>query len=219
MRFGMALLAAALMLLSACGDWKTDPDTLTARTGPAAGMACNACHAYPPQDSNHLYHLYQTVPDKTINGPVTCLSCHRNSLKSQEVAVADTFFRNPDPLGNPPEVSSVNYPIVSPADTLAIQARSWPIDSVVLWPQTHPVLQPGRPVPPPDSGLAEYMTGLAHLNGIIDVVFDPKHSDLTRFGDSAAFNPRQETCSAVSCHPTDGPYRFAAPAKGLPGLK
>ena len=69
-------------------------------------------------------------------------------------------------------------------------------------------------------GIQEYMTGLAHLNGTVDVEFDPKYSDPDRFGGaSAAFHPAEETCSAVSCHPTDGPYRFAAPRKGLPGLK
>lgn len=216
MRSGLIALVIAL-LLAACGNWKTDPATLTARTASVAGMACNSCHAYPPQDSNHLYHLYQTVPDKFANGAVTCLACHRNSLQARDVALPDTFFRNPDPDGDIPYVSSLNAPITSPADTFNASVRKWPIDSIVIRRQTHPIPRTG---PPPSGDIAEFMTGLAHLNGTVDVAFDPKHSDPARFGGMAAtFNPKEETCSAVACHPGNDPYRFAAPRKGLPGLK
>lgn len=217
MRFGLAVwVFVTAACLSACGDWKTDPASLTARTTtPAKGMACNACHAYPPLDSNHIYHLYLTAPEKTRNGPTTCLDCHRNSLQMQTVAIPDTFFHDvPDSIS----LSSINYPVLSPTDTADIRMRTWPIDSIIVRIQNHPLLQPGRPVP--DSGLAEFMTGLAHMNGTVDVKFDAKYSDPARFGgDSATFDPKQETCSAVSCHPGNDPYRFAAPGKGLPGLK
>ena len=216
MRLGLAALVLAF--LCACGNWKTDPATLTARTAPASGMSCVACHAYPPADSNHSYHLYQTVPDKFANGAVTCLACHNNSLASRVVAMQDTFFRNPDPLGELPYVSSMNYPVTSPADTFSIRVRGWPIDSIVARPQTQPIPQSGRPSL--NGEITEFMTGLSHLNGTVDVAFDPKHSDPARFGGaSATFNPKEETCSAVACHPGDNPYRFAAPGKGLPGLK
>jgi hypothetical protein len=216
MRFGWAALL--LLAFCACGNWKTDPATLTARSVPAAGMACNACHAYPPQDSNHVYHLYQVVPDKFANGAVTCLACHRKSLQAREVAVLDTFFRNPDPLADLEQVSSLNYPVGNPPNPFSASVRSWPVDSVVARPQTHPVAQFGRP-PAAEDEIAEYMTGLAHLNGTVDVIFDPKHSDPERFaGQTASFNPKEETCSAVACHPGNGPYRFASPGKGLPAL-
>lgn len=216
MRLGLAALV--LGFLVACGNWKTDPATLTARSGPAPGMSCIACHAYPPQDSNHLYHLYQTVPDKFVNGAVTCLACHRNSLASRVVVMKDTIFRNPDPLGDLSSVSSMNYPITSPADTFSIRVRSWPVDSVIPRPQTQPIPQANLVFS--ESGILEYMTGISHLNGTLDVVFDPKHSDPARFGGTqATYNPKEETCSAVACHPGDNPYRFAAPSKGLPGLK
>jgi hypothetical protein len=164
--------------------------------------------------------LYRVLPDKFVNGEVTCLACHSKSLASRVVAVQDTFFRNPDPSEDPPWASSLNAPVNLPTDTFEIRVRSWPIDSIVARPQTHPMPQSGRPSPVSDSGIVEFMTGLAHLNGSIDVVFDPKHSDPARFGGMpASFNPKQETCSAVACHPGDNPYRFAAPSKGLPGLK
>jgi hypothetical protein len=217
MRLVLAALGLACLIL-ACGNWKNDPAALTARSGPATGMGCTNCHAYPPQDSNHLYHLYQTTPDKFANGPITCLACHRNSLRATEVALADTFFRNPDPLGDIPYVSSMNAPVTPTSDPFNREVRGWDIDSIVIRRQTHPVAQTGRP--PPNGEMTEFMTGLAHLNGTVDVVFDPKHSDQARFGGmSATFNPKEETCSAVACHPGNDPYRFAAPSKGLPGLK
>jgi len=218
MRFALAAFVLACLLM-ACGNWKTDPATLTARSAPATGMGCMNCHAYPPQDSNHLYHLYQASGNKAVNGEITCLACHRNSLIATEVVLADTFFRNPDPLGDIPYVSSMDAPLTIPPDTFNLRVRTWPIDSIILRHQTRPVPQHGRPAPA-DTGLVEFMTGLAHMNGTVDVIFDPKHSNPARFGGaSASYNAKEETCSAVDCHPGDDPYRFAAPSKGLPGLK
>ena len=81
-----------------------------------------------------------------------------------------------------------------------------------------------RPVPwPPRGGdlpeLQEWMTGLAHLNGVVDVVFDSTSNDTAKYhGAMASFNPAMETCSAVACHPNHGAYRFADPARGLSEL-
>jgi hypothetical protein len=67
--------------------------------------------------------------------------------------------------------------------------------------------------------LREWVTGLAHMNGTVDVVFDATISDTARFlGARAEFNPKMETCSAISCHSKDGLYRFEACSKNLPGL-
>jgi hypothetical protein len=216
----MRLAPAFLILaLAACGDWKQDPAALTARGAPAAGLSCAACHNYPPQDSNHLYHLYEVGPNKYANGPVTCLDCHYASLQHREVAVADTLFL--DPSTNPAfhiVQSSVDWPVGSPPDSFALVIRSWKIDSIQMLTQTHPIPRDGTPLA--GTGLADFMTGLAHLNDSVDVVFNPDYDDTARFGgERAAFHPKEETCSAVSCHPTDGPYRFAAPSKGLPGLR
>jgi hypothetical protein len=64
------------------------------------------------------------------------------------------------------------------------------------------------------------MTALAHMNRKVDVLFDARNSDSARFnGERASFNPKQETCSAVACHPGDKPYSFGSVAKGLPELK
>lgn len=216
MRLAIAFLA---LVLFACGDWKQDPDALVARGAPAMGPGCASCHNYPPRDSNHLYHLYVAVGNKYDNGRITCLDCHRTSIQAREVVLRDTLFLNPEtePSFHITE-SSLDRPVRSPADSFAILIRSWQVDAIREIRQFHPIPQGGRPLP--DSGLVDFMTGLAHLNGSVDVVFDTTYNDPDRFGGQAAlYRPTQETCSAVSCHPTDGPYRFAAPSKGLEGLK
>jgi hypothetical protein len=77
---------------------------------------------------------------------------------------------------------------------------------------------PDRPGAFPD--FQEYVTSLAHMNGKVDVAFDPRNSDTAKFnGNSASWNPKQETCSAVACHP--GPsavYSFGSKAKNLPEI-
>jgi hypothetical protein len=83
--------------------------------------------------------------------------------------------------------------------------------------QNHPIAQPDRPGARPL--FREYVTALAHLNGSVDVAFDPRNSDPALYGgDSARFDPQKETCSAVACHPGGLDYRWAAPNKGLPRL-
>ncbi len=80
-----------------------------------------------------------------------------------------------------------------------------------------------RPIPlPPHLGvktdIQEYMTGLAHMNNKVDVVFDRNITNKIKFGgDTAVYNPQKETCSAIACHENSGPYSFSAPSKGIPG--
>ena len=197
-----------------------DSAALTARTAvPATGMGCVACHAYPPDDSNHLYHLGRDIADKRINGLITCLDCHNQSLAAREEVMNDTFYHDPDPASRfPGDYSTVDFPVTGTVNPPPLLIRSWHLDSVIIRRQRHPLQQPGRA--PTGTGLAEFMTGLAHLNDSIDVVFDPNVSDTARFlGARAAYNPREETCSAVACHQDAIAYRFASKAKGLPGSK
>jgi hypothetical protein len=83
--------------------------------------------------------------------------------------------------------------------------------------QPYPIPLSGK-IPKQDE-VQEWITGLAHMNGKVDVVFDASVSDSSRFhGKRPEFNPKTETCSAVSCHSHDGPYRFEACSKNLPEL-
>jgi hypothetical protein len=209
-------MIAACLALAACGEWKNDAGELTARSAsPAPGMACDACHAYPLLDKNHDYHLNTAPSNRDLNGRITCLDCHGRSIRGVPVVVIDTLFRdtvtsegsftsaNPDPLARNSEGHIIRTQELARVDTLH---------------QNHPVAQPGRPAAA--SGFQEYVTTLAHLNGTVDVAFDPRNSNPANWGgDTAFFNPKLETCSAVECHPAgEKVYRWAADRKGLPEL-
>ncbi len=201
-------------LLIACGDWKAPSDTLTARTAStSSGMACDACHAYPLTDRNHDYHLTIASSNRLLNGPITCLDCHSRSIGGEAVIVIDTVFQDTD--GSRYFTSLHPDPEAATSGGKAI--RSLSLLQVDTLHQNHPVPRPGRPGSHPQ--FQEYVTALAHLNGTVDVAFDPRNSDPAQYGgDSAVFNPESETCSAVACHPGGKDYRWAAPSKGLSAL-
>lgn len=194
-------------LLAACGEWKTDRQELTSVTAALLpGPDCSSCHAYVLQDSNHLFHLYTADSSKLINGPVTCLDCHSTSIAYNTVALADSIFR--DPQGA--TWSSLDYP-------KSQVIRAYPLLRVDTVRQHRPVPAPPRPGEAP--GYQEYVTALAHCNGVVDVAFDARVSDTANFsGSRATYNPKEQTCSAIYCHERVNPYRWGAPSKGLPGL-
>jgi hypothetical protein len=223
LRSACAALCAALAL-AGC-NLQEDPAQLTARTSASAvqGARCMSCHQYPLQDTNHVYHLYHTTGDKHVNGSITCMDCHSMSIQYTNVVLQDSFWHDTtsDPVkNNPGTFSSLDRPTSDPTDSLAPIIRTYHLDSVIARPQRHPIPLPKQRDYTPS--LTEYMTGLAHMNGQVDVVFDPRVSDTARYGGAKAdYNPQEETCSAVACHPS-GPniaYRFAAPSKGLSELK
>lgn len=216
----LAGVAACLFAacLAACGQWNADTAELTARTStPVQGANCSSCHGYPLEDTNHVFHLYHTSPNKGFNGPITCLDCHFRSLQYHSVVLQDTFYVDTSDFST---WSTVDHPFGIGEDTAAIRIRSLKLDTVIVFHQNRPIPLPKRPGAA--TSFTEFLTGLAHMNNSVDVEFDPKISDTVRFlGEKASYNPTMETCSAVACHP-DGPnkdYRFAAPLKGLPELK
>jgi hypothetical protein len=201
--------SACTALILACGDWKNDPDSLTARTSAAAvpGPDCSSCHAYVLNDSNHLFHFFKADSNKSINGAVTCLDCHARSIAWKETPLPDSIFV--DSFGG--FWSSLDYPKSAAIRTYRLER----IDTVR---QHRPI--PEKPEPGRIPAYREYATALAHMNGRVEVAFDPRVTDTSKYsGASAAYNPSQETCSAVACHERQNPYRWAAPSKGLPGLK
>lgn len=176
-------------------------------------MACDACHAYPLTDRNHDYHLNIASANRLLNGRITCLDCHTRSLRGEAVIVIDTLFQDTD--GS--RYFTSLHPRAGDTARGGGLIRSLSLTRVDTLIQNHPVPQPERPDAHP--GFQEYVTALAHLNGTVDVAFDPRDSDPAQYGgDSATFNPESETCSAVACHPGGKDYRWAAPRKGLPAL-
>jgi hypothetical protein len=176
-------------------------------------MACDACHAYPLTDRNHDYHLTTASSNRLLNGPITCLDCHTRSLRGQVVVSFDTVYQ--DTATGEKSFTSL-HPGAAERNSDGRIIRSLTLIQVDTLRQNHPIAQPGRPGARPL--FQEYVTALAHLNGSVDVAFDPKNSDPALYGDSARFDPQMETCSAVACHPGGVDYRWAAPNKGLPRL-
>lgn len=211
-----SLVAAWPVFLVACGDFRMDGGELTARSA-AAPMSpdCASCHAYPLVDTNHTYHLLYTTERKEGNGPLTCMDCHSTAIAKEPFTFRDTFFI--DSIGN--EWSTFDFPIDPRKPGKADTIRTFTLVRVDSVQQERPIPAPKRPGSIP--AFQEYITSIAHMNGKVDVVFHPRNVDTVRFkGVPAEFNPRQETCSAISCHPGSGPgttpyWRFAAPLKGL----
>ena len=152
-------------------------------------------------------------PNRLLNGHVTCLDCHARSIRSEMVIIIDTLFQDTD--GS--KYFTSQHPKSGDTTSGGAVIRGLALIRVDSLHQNHPIAQPERPGAHPL--FQEYVTTLAHLNGTVDVAFDPRNSDPTQYGgDSAAFNPESETCSAVACHPGGKDYRWAAPRKGLPAL-
>jgi hypothetical protein len=202
------LVAAFASLIFACGDWKMDSRELTAHTAAAqTGPDCASCHGYLLNDSNHLFHLTTADSNKAINGPVTCLDCHSTAIAFRVTPIPDSIFL--DSFGG--TWSSLDYPKSAVIRTFRLVR----VDTVR---QHRPI--PASPRPGATPPYREYVTALAHCNGVVDVVFDSRVSDSVKFtGARAAYSAKEQTCSAVSCHERENPYRWAAPSKGLPGLK
>jgi hypothetical protein len=183
-------------------------------------MDCAACHGYPLKDLNHDYHLFEAVGSKYLNGKITCLDCHAQSIRSVSLVLLDSLFEKPDgemhrTLENPDPAARTP---ASAGDTVTYRIRSLPLFQIDTLRQNHPVAAPARNGAKP--AFQEYLTGLAHMNQKVDVVFDPRMSDTARFlGQPASYNPKQESCSAIACHPGNKPYSFGSVAKGLPILK
>ena len=176
--------------------------------GRGGGPDCASCHPYPPPDANHVFHFGNPLASRG-NGTISCRDCHAESLLGRPVLALDSIFLSVDSAGNRVEWSGILYP-----DAAFI--RQWPLLRVDTLSQIRPVEQEGSTA---EIGfLRQWLTGPAHLNGRVDVIFDSLVSDALRFGGlTAEFHPALQTCSAVNCHKGAGAYQWAAPSKGLPG--
>lgn len=210
----MLLAAAAVCAFGAACDPKIQSEAaLTAHTSePQAGMGCSTCHAYILGDKDHQYHLFQTDGNNAINGSITCLDCHATSILSKSVMLLDSVFL--DSMGN--EWHSLDFPLSNDGPSIGDTLRNFPLEKVDTLTQNHPVPVSAGPARAGDRGVREWMTGLAHMNGKVDVVFDPRVSDTAKYHAQAGYSPEQESCSAIACHPSgEKPFRFADPARGF----
>lgn len=208
LKFSFFSVLSGLLLLIACMDTSLDPDALIAKTTtPQSGPACASCHGYPLRDTNHVYHLFETDSSITNNRPITCLDCHARSMASHRVTFLDTVYQ--DTNGN--EFHAIDFPDDPELRTF----RLLRVETLI---RPRPIPMPTRPGPL--SEMVEWVTALAHMNGVVDVEFDSTSVDTGRFhGTRAVYRSEQQTCSSVACHPNPGAYRWAAPSHGLSLLK
>ncbi len=200
----------------ACNSWIPEENALATRTTETQETAnCASCHTYPVGGVNHQYHLLHTDKMKPGNGKITCLDCHYNSLQSRDVKIMDSIFMD--------TVNQVNnsYSTYDFGDNT--QFRNSILQGAYVFHHVDTLIE-HHPIPVPYNSrstlMQEWITSMAHLNGTVDVKFDPRYTDLKRFNDTAAtFNPKMETCSAVACHPTGGAWAWPAPSKKIKGFK
>ncbi|MEO6095864.1 MAG: hypothetical protein ABIW76_09320 [Fibrobacteria bacterium] len=206
-RLRKAALAAFGLLAAFSGCRNETPGLTSVSKAAQSGPDCASCHAYPLRDTNHVYHLFETSSSITNNRPITCLHCHNTAIMGRDTAFQDSIFL--DPNGN--EFHALDFPDIP-------EIRGYPLVRVETLVRNRPIAMPPRPGPEPV--ISEWITSVAHMNGVVDVVFDPSSIDTSRFrGAPAEFNPKTSTCSAMACHPNQGPYRWAIPSRNLPILK
>jgi hypothetical protein len=204
MRVTLALLLGAA--LSGCIQVMSSKELTGKGDTQPVGANCSSCHPYALKDQNHFYHIvYVDMYVKRVNGTVTCLDCHKSSLQYRRVTLMDSIYQDSAGVVR----SLLDHPLWEGLRE-GVLIR---VDTLV---QNQPI--PSPRVVPGEYEIQEWMTGLAHMNGRMEVEFDSSVTDAGRFmGARAEFNPQRETCSAISCHERPYPYRFAAPSKGLSG--
>ena len=206
---GLCLTVA--LLLAGCEA--LDQGDLSARTTASqAGAACASCHAYPLRDLHHQYHLFNADTlriVKNVNGRITCVDCHADAMASQTHLLLDSICVD--------ALKPSGWSSFDEQTDFRKCLQSNPLGRVDTLRQHRPVPMPPRPGEVPI--LEEWMTGMAHMNGRVDVKFDIRVSDTLLYPGGAEWNADALTCSAVACHEHAGHYRWAIPSQGLPGMR
>ena len=200
------LLALAL-LPPACDNLTLDSKELTSRSDSEPERPrCDACHPYLLRDPDHIWHADIRGSDKVMNGPMTCLDCHLTAMASRAESFIDSILV---------DSTGLQWHTLGMPDTSWIRELDLVFFKADTFTHDKPVPGPVRPHGGKQE-VREWLTGLAHMNGKVDVSFPRQIMDPVRFkGSPPEFSPTEETCSAMACHRHDGPYRFAAPSKGL----
>ena len=165
---------------------------MSRRSGRLSGDApCGGCHAYPPPDLNHDYHLFSTFSATVYSDPVTCYDCHALSIQADTQYVLDTIFRGF--FGE--EISSLDHPDDERIrDSLEIIR----VDSLT---EVIPEAYGGQDSI--ETNLLKWMTSIAHFNGKVEVKMPNRIT-----GSFAEYNSQELTCSAVDCHTGEEDYSF-----------
>jgi hypothetical protein len=210
------ILHRVLPLLGACvlaACEGLEHQDLTARaSAPHAGPSCASCHSYPLRDVHHNYHLLNADTlriTKNVNGRITCLDCHNNAMVSRVHVILDSIcvdFLKPTGWSSVDEQVDFQFCITFN-----------PLTRVDTIRQNRPAPAPARPGDVPL--LEEWMTGYAHMNGVVDVKFDPRVNHNEVGVAPAKWDPELLTCTTIACHEFHGEYRWAAPSKGFNGLR
>lgn len=216
-------LFPALFCLAACEF----PPRLTPDVGvlvgnsiiPSKSPDCASCHAYPPPDVHHMFHLFgpnanfHVLDVSNLNGVVTCMDCHFNSVLHFSYIRLDSVWV--DVNGNESLVRKNSTdrlariqtykrfkPMHSPADdsTLGV-ALANSLDSLI-----HKSAETGA--------LLQWMTSRAHNNGKVEVAFPP-NAVTDEAALTTAYHPQDFSCSSIACHTVQGLYRWPNPARGL----
>lgn len=191
----LAVLAACLP--GACLGPPVDESVLLQRSGSGTLGSCARCHAYPPPDRNHEFHLVQVPNTSAYPHPVTCFDCHATALRADTAAILDTVFQGF--FGE--ELRGSDFPAEA-------RLRSQPILRVESTVRIAPVAYPGQDT----LAAARRMlrTAAAHMDGKVDVAMHPGPGRVPRW------DPARLTCSAVACHTSAEAYDLEiGPAEGL----
>jgi hypothetical protein len=192
--------------------------TATSAARPSA-PDCASCHAYPLHDVNHYYHLQglnvlsHNLPEFKLNGSITCMDCHFESVAHFSYPFPETtwvdkdgfplpFKQNPDDTILRITPHTRYHPI--PADLKGGELTGARVDTMI-----NEAARIGEVV--------SWLTGKKHMNTLVDVSFPP--NNLTSPPSPAqGYRVRDLSCSAIACHTApEVSYRWASKARGISG--
>ena len=212
------LILPCFLTLCGCNTWVSEEPSLTSKNLETKLTSdCASCHTYPVGGKNHDFHLFNEDANNTSAGAITCMDCHSSAIQHYNEIVFDSLYA--DTLGN--QYNTYQLGKNSPVREWikSGQVKLTKVDTITFHRPIKAPIVPGH-----QTIVQEWLTGIDHLNGKVDVKFDSRVTDTTMFKGKfsiykATYNPEEETCSAIACHGNEHvTYRFANNSKGLSKL-
>ena len=222
---GAFLILPWLACLVACDfppRLSADSAALTGES-PRAPVAadCSSCHQYPLHDVHHGYHLlspnanHSNLGQDKLNGAMTCLDCHFNSIRHFSFPFYDSIWVDAD--GNEYHVRiDPSYrlarvdtrtrfrPVFALRNPRPGESLATFIDTLVL-----DAMKNGK--------IVQWLTDFAHNDGKVEVVFAPNNVTSPELL-ATAYRPADLSCSAIECHGRpEAVYRWPSAERGLSG--